>query len=303
MFALLALAALFVLDTTARAQQLWLAQNDNVSYGNLAVGWPAAVMAFRFTAPSNETIVAAQVFTGNAAPAPHTLEVRTHDPLTGLPGALIGGLGSWTTEHVRCWQGAVLAQPAAVNAGQDYWLVWRVTGMFHQHSVSADATPGNVLSEVRISDGNTWHGQATLAAKFRLFRGAAAGQTFAFGTPKPGTHGAPTIGMTGWPALGSPIDLWLDNAVRRQPVLLLLGDPVSAGIPLTIGTLWTTIHQSFLTATVTESSPFVGGVSMTLQIPNDPALSGVVAAFQWGIADPLAADGIAHTAAVGLTVP
>ncbi len=292
----------FLLAAEIPAQQLWFAQNDNTSYGNLAVGWPAAVMAFRFTAPSNGVVGAAQVFTGNAAPAPHTLELRTHDPVTGLPGALLGSPGTWTTVHTRCWQGPTLPSPVALTGGQDYWLVWRVTGMFHQHSVANDATPGNVLTEVRISDGNTWHAQATLAAKFRLFAPYAAGTTFAFGTAKPGTHGDPQIGISGWPALGSPIDLWLDSAVRRQPALLLLGAPVPAGIPLPFGTLWTTSVESFLATTVTESSPFVGGATISLFAPNDPALAGAVAAFQWGIFDPLAADSIAHTAAVALVL-
>ncbi len=299
---LLFAALLCWLNTAGVAQQLWLGQNDDTTYGSLAVGWPAAVMAFRFTAPTSDTVVAAQVFTGNAAPSPHTLELRTHDPLTGLPGALLGNPGTWTTEHTRCWQGAVLAQSAAVTAGQDYWLVWRVTGMFHQHSVSADATPGNVLSEVRISDGATWHGQAMLAAKFRLFTSHATGTAFAFGTAKAGTYGNPQIGLTGWPSIGSTVDVLLENTARRQPALLFLGAPVPPGLPLPFGVSWTTADLSLFTTTVSESSPLVGGISLTLRVPLDPQLAGLAAALQWGILDPLAADGIAHTAAIGVVL-
>ena len=292
------LVAAFALAAATPAQQLFFAQNDNTSYGNLAVGWPAAVLAFRFTAPANATIAAAEVFTGNATPSPHTLEVRTHDLATGLPGMLLGQPGSWTTLHTRCWQGATLAQPAAVTAGQDYWLVWRVTGMFPQHSVSADGNPANVVTEVRVSDGSSWFGQAFLAAKFRLFTPYAAGATVAFGTGKPGQYGEPLIGLSGWPALGSPIDVWLDSAGRRETAVLLLGQPVPAGIVFPFATSWTTAEALLLLQTVTQTSPLNGGLSFSFFVPNLPIASGYPLTFQWAVLDPLAADGISHTSAV-----
>lgn len=300
---LLACALLALLAAPAAAQQLWHAQNDNTTYNNGAVGWPAAVLAFRFTAPTSGLVSAAQVFTGNAAPAPHTLELRAHDGSSGLPGTLLGSPGSWTTLHTRCWQGCALPTAVPLTAGQDYWLVWRVTGMFHQHSVSNDLTPGNVVSEVRVSDGNTWHAQAFLAAKFRLFQPYQAGIATPFGTAKPGTYGDPLIGLSTWPALGSPIDLWLDNAVRRQPALLVLGAPIDPGIPIPgIGITFTTADTSLFVITNTQSSPFTGGATITLSVPNDPGLAFAQVAFQWGVLDPLAADGIAHTAAIGVVL-
>jgi hypothetical protein len=293
----LTLSAMALLAPSAAAQQLWFAQNDDTTYGSFAVGWPASVLGFRFTAPGNATITGAQVFTGNTAPSPHTLELRAHDGITGLPGALLGPAGTWTTLHTRCWQGPTL-QPVALTGGQDYWLVWRVTGMFPQHSVSADSAT-NTLSEVRVSDGNSWHAQATLAAKFRLFSDYPPGFTIQYGTAKPGTYGDPTMGLSGWPAVGNPLDLWLDNCVRRQPAFLLFGSAVFAGIALPIGISWTTVDQAiFIPQTVTQSSPFVGGATLTLMVPNDPWFAGQSVAFQWAILDPVAADGIAHTDAV-----
>lgn len=296
--ALIAIATALAGPRPAGAQQLLLASNDNTSYGSYAVGWPASVIAFRFTAPPGATIAAAQVFTGNTAPSPHTLELRDHDASTGLPGTLLGPAAGWTTFHARCWQGAAFAQPLALTAGQDYWLVWRVTGMFPQHSVSADGNPANVLVETRISDGNTWHAQAFVPGKFRLFAPYAAGSTLAFGTAKPGTHGNPTIGLSGWPAVGSVIDVWLDDAVRRQTAVLLVGQPVGAGIVFPFGTSWTTADVALFTTTVTQTSPFVGGACWSFYVPNVAAAVGFPLTFQWGILDPLALDGIAHTAAV-----
>jgi hypothetical protein len=161
---LIAAIAFVASPSSSRAQQLWHSQNDNNTYGNLAVGWPAAVLGFRFTAPSAATVTAAQVFTGNSTPDLHTLELRVHDPVTGLPGALLGPAGSWNLKHTRSFQGPLFPQPIALQGGQDYWLVWRVLGMVPQHSVAADS-PSNTLSEVRINDGTSWFAVANLAAK------------------------------------------------------------------------------------------------------------------------------------------
>ena len=80
---LIAAIAFVASPSSSRAQQLWHSQNDNNTYGNLAVGWPAAVLGFRFTAPSAATVTAAQVFTGNSTPDLHTLEPAVHDQVTG----------------------------------------------------------------------------------------------------------------------------------------------------------------------------------------------------------------------------
>ena len=285
------------------AQQLALAQNDNLSYGGYAVGWPASVLGFRFTAPSAMTLDAAQVFTGNQAAATHSVEIRTLNTTTGLPDQLVGQPGTWTVIHARCWQGAQFAQPAVLAANTDYFLVWRVQGMFPQHSVCADNFPGNVLSEVRVSDGNTWHAQATLAAKFRLFTPYAAGSVSSFGTGKPGIYGIPTIGISGWPAIGSPIDVWLDNAARVASTappntIMLIGWPVPGGIPFPIGTVWCTGDVLLFVRTWLHTSPLAGALSYSFVVPNTPVAVGLPLTFQFGVLDVAAVDGLSHTGAV-----
>jgi hypothetical protein len=293
----LVLALTLAAATAAPAQQLAFALNDNPSYGSYAVGWPASVIAFRFTA-TVPTVVAAQIFTGNQTPAAHTLEVRTRNLTSGLPDQLVGAPGTWTTTHTRCWQGAVFTQPAALTVGDDYFLVWRVQGMFHQHSVSADTEPSNVLVETRVSDGGTWHGQALLPGKFRLFAPYVAGTTSAYGTGKPGIYGVPTIGLQGWPAVGSPVDVWLGDAVRNQIAVLVLGTPIPAGVPVGFATLYVTPDLLLTMLTKTHTNPLVGGISYTLVVPNTPAAVGFPLSFQWGAFDVAAADGFSHTAAV-----
>lgn len=293
----LALAALLLATGSLPAQQLLDARNDNPSYGSYAVGWPSNVIAFRFTAPANTTLAAAQVFTGNQAPATHSLEIRTRDAITGLPSALVGLPGAWTTSHARCWQGATFAQGAPLQAGQDYFLVWRVQGMFPQHSVSADTEPANVLVETRYSDGNTWHATGQVPAKFRLFVAYAAGPISAYGTGKPGQYGNPTIGVSGWPALGTPIDVWLDDAARNVLAVLVLGVPIPGGVSVGFADVFVTPDVLVALVTKSHTSPFVGGANFSLYVPNDPTWVGFPLSFQWGVFDPLAVDGFAHSSA------
>src|SRR5690606_13993112 len=120
----LARAAVVAVPSMLHAQQLAAAVNDNPSYSNNAVGWPASVLAFRFTA-TMPVVDAAQVFTGNQPPALHTVEIRTRNATTGLPDQLVGQPGQWSTTHTRCFQGAAFAQPANLIVGDDYFLVWR----------------------------------------------------------------------------------------------------------------------------------------------------------------------------------
>ncbi len=294
---MLAVRALLVVFAAALpAQQLAFARNDNPSYGSYAVGWPVSVVGFRFTA-TVPVLAAAQVFTGNQPPALHTLEIRTRNTTTGLPDQLVGSPGQWSTTHTRCFQGAAFAQPAVLTVGADYFLVWRVQGMFHQHSVSADTEPANVPVEVRVSDGNSWHAQASLPAKFRLFAPYAAGTTLTYGTGKAGQYGVPTIGLHGWPARGSPIDVWLGSAARNVPAALVVGTPIPGGLPLGIADLWVTMDVLVNVTTKSQQNPTSGGLGYTVFVPNVPSAVGFPLSFQWGVIDPLAVDGLSHSGA------
>ncbi|MCB9877811.1 MAG: hypothetical protein H6835_09440 [Planctomycetes bacterium] len=296
----LALAAAFAAlppSAALRAQQFAFSVNDNPSYSNNAVGWPASVLAFRFTA-TVPVVSAAQVFTGNQPPALHTVEIRTRNTTTGLPDLLVGQPGQWSTTHTRSFQGAEFAQPANLIVGDDYFLVWRVTGMFHQHSVSDPNEPSNVPVEVRVSDGATWHAQTTLPAKFRLFAPYQTGFTFAYGAGKPGIYGEPSIGVHGWPSLASPLDVWLDDAARNAVAVLVLGAPIPTGVPLGFADLYVTPDLLLAFVTKTQTSPLTGGFAYTLWVPDQPSAIGLPISFQWGVFDAAAADGFSHTGAV-----
>jgi hypothetical protein len=279
------------------AQQLVLALNDNPSYGGYAVGFPATTIAFRFTANA-AVVAAAQVFTGNQPPATHTVEIRTRNATTGLPDQLVGQPGIWSTTHTRCWQGAIFAQPATLTINQDYFLVWRVTGMFHQHSLSADTEPSNVLIEVRTGDGIGWQGLGLLPGKFRLFAPYVPGTTSSYGTGKAGQYGVPQIGLHGWPAIGGVVDVWLDSAARNVPAVLVLGVPIPPGVPLGFATVWVTPDVLLTLITKTQTNPLNGGVCHSLFVPNTPSAIGFPLSFQWGVLDAMALDGFSHSGAV-----
>jgi hypothetical protein len=293
-FAVAAVAAFALAAASLPAQQLALAQNDNTTYTNLAVGWPASTLAFRFTA-NEAQYAAAQVFTGNQPPAAHTLEIRTRNPITGAPDQLVGQPGTWQTLHTRSWQGATFAQPANVTIGQDYFLVWRVTGMFHQHSVSSSTEPTNVNVEVQVGDGTNWNNVSQLPGKFRLFRAYTPGTTTTYGTGKAGQYGVPTIALSGWPAVGSPIDVLLDGASRLTPALLVVGTPIPPGVPLGWITVWATPEVLVSLTTRAQNNPTSGGCDHTFFVPNTAAAIGFPLSFQYAIFDPQAAAGLSHT--------
>jgi len=291
-------AVLPALAAAAPAQQLSLAINDGPSYASTTTG--GRDYAFRFTANA-PILVAAQVFTGDTQPHPHTLTIYSRHPTTGLPDQPISLPAQWTVASARCWQGATFPAPVPLSIGVDYFLFWRAG--FSQHSL-APYDPSNPpqLVEMHQSIGSLWLFAANAPAKFRLFVPYSAGPTSAYGTGKAGEHGVPTIGLHGWPALGSPIDVWLGDAARQVPAVLVLGTPIPGGVPLGFANLFVTPDVLLVLPTETnfpELGPLLtGGASTTVAVPNMPSAVGFPLSFQWGVFDPLALDGFSHTSAM-----
>jgi hypothetical protein len=123
----------------------------------------------------------------------------------------------------------------------------------------------------------------------------ASPTTTTYGAGTAGQYGAPTIALSGWPALGSPIDVLLDGAARLTPAVLVIGTPIPTGVPLGWVTAWTTPDVLLTVTTRAQSNPTSGGWCQTFFVPNTPAAVGFPLSFQYGVFDPLAADGFSHT--------
>ena len=68
--------------------------------------------------------------------------------------------------------------------------------------------------------------------------------------------------------------MWLDDAARNVPAVLVVGTPIPSGVPLGFATVWVTPDLLLTLQTRTHTSPLVGAVSHTLAVPNTPAAIG-----------------------------
>ncbi|MBL8899074.1 MAG: hypothetical protein JNM84_15650 [Planctomycetes bacterium] len=294
-------AALFAaaLAAPASAQRLAYAVNDDgLLNGSLALGWPVAQAAMKGVAPRALQVTAAQVITGESSGAMH-LEIWTHDPALNRPGTSLGATASWNLTRVNCWQGASFAQPVALAAGQEFWLVWWTT-MFCQASFSS--APANVDYCYSADGGFTWQQSApgvnyTQACKYRLYEAGNVGTTQLYGAGKPGTGGlVPAIGVCGFPAIGNPLDVTLDLAARRAPAILLVGSQWNAPLGPAGTLLVIPVGQiPVTTGSIFSPAPLSGAATLSFAVPFDPTLRGAPVALQWWILDAGAVESLAHS--------
>jgi hypothetical protein len=76
-----------------------------------------------------------------------------------------------------------------------------------------------------------------------------------------------------------------------------MGLPIPGGAALPFATLFVTGDAVLVLQAVSHTSPLMGGASFTFAVPNLPAAAGFPLTFQWGVLDPIAADGLSHSAA------
>ena len=161
-------------------------------------------LAYRFTPTTSLVLAAAKLFTGNVAltnQGAMTLEVWDENVVTGLPGTRLVG-GTWQVQNSLGvgWQGASFDGLAPVNAGVNYWLVWREPG----GSRLPYEAGGTTVPVARLVGGNWVLQAAQQPLKWRGFCSLpdeAGTVTLGFGCaastgriPSSFTNHAPTIG-------------------------------------------------------------------------------------------------------------
>lgn len=290
--------------------------NNNITTSLSAAGFsgPNAV-AYRFTATSSQVLMAAQILTESAFATSggyQTLEVWD-DSGAGLPAARLGG-GTWQSQvaYGVAWQGASFDQLVALQAGFDYWLVWREGG-----ANRLPYEPGGVPTPFARWNGSSWILQAAQQpVKFRGFCSLLAGagvQAVGFGCqssagrfPAQFTNYAPTLGngnfqfeATGFPA--------------GSVGLVVLGtDPLWVSLPIPGAPVGCELHTDLLAyagcsvGSGTQQASHQNGASghtlLDLPIPANPALTGMVIGSQFAVLDPGSADPLPFVFSNGLRI-
>ncbi len=108
---------------------------------------------------------------------------------------------------------------------------------------------------------------------------------------------APKLHGTGYPALGTTINLTISNGASFAPCVLLIGF-APASLPILGGTL--NVAPPFL-STMLPLGP-MGDISLLIALPNDPSLTGFSAYMQGLVLDQAAIHGVSMTQGLKLTI-
>lgn len=220
-FALLAFATVPLAAQSPAA----IAQSDfdNPTYNSaVSMGGPNLLVGIRLTAAASYTATRLEVFTGNQR-GTNTLAIWSHDPNNNQPLAPLGQ-GSWTMSAIVGWQGANLATPVPLTAGQTFWLVWGpINGA---QSSTAGTGAGAQPYRGSFDGGLSWNGPfQSQQWKLRIWTGTA-GHYEAFGSGcSGGSRTTPELGWDGVPnLLGGGNTVLLDRAPANDFALLTVGD-------------------------------------------------------------------------------
>ncbi|HEX5054201.1 MAG TPA: hypothetical protein VFZ65_20650 [Planctomycetota bacterium] len=300
MHRLLLAAALLLPPLTAQAQ-IAHADFDNLIYDDgQSMGGPNLLLAIRTQAPASFVATRVEVFTGERTGL-NTIALWSHDAANNQPLAPLGA-GTWQMGQLNGWQGAPLAAPVALTAGQDIWVVWGCQDS-SQASIQGSG-PGAQPYRGSFNGGASWNGPyQSLQWKFRIWSGPA-GHYESYGAGCNGTAGVPRLGWAGLPLAGASFDLLLDRAVANTISLLTLGDSDTNanGLPLPfslqpLGAPGCSLLSSS-TVTVASLVDAAGQAALTVSLPPDPSLVGFRFYDQWFCFD-AAANAFGFTASNG----
>jgi hypothetical protein len=288
--ATLAISPLLAQATVAHANFDTLVYDDGQSMGG-----PNLWLGLKTTLPTAFVATRIEVFTGERA-GTNTIALWSHDAVNNRPLAPLGS-GAWQMGITNSWQGAPLATPVPLAAGQTVWVVWSCQ---NGSQSSIEGSGGGAQYRGSFDGGTTWTGPFSgVQWKFRIWSGPA-GHYQSFGAGCNGGAGVPRLSWFGLPMAGSSFDVQLDRAMASNVALLVIGDSNTTynGLPLPFNlaplgapacSLLTSVTATF--ATPTDAT---GAAVLTLAIPANPALAGFLFWNQWACLD-LAANTFGFT--------
>jgi hypothetical protein len=263
--------------------------NNNVYAPLTSMGGPNLLLGIRTLAPAAYVATRIEVFTGNAS-GQNSIAIWADDAANNQPLAPVGQ-GTWMMARTRGWQGANLAQPVTLAAGQTFWVVWgAINGS--QASIQALSGPGAQVYRGSFDGGATWNGPWQQDQwKFRIYCGSP-GHYEVFGAGCAGTtRSTPVLGFDGIPNLGGSMGILLENAVPNDFALLIVGDSTTNSngtpLPFDLGPLGAPgcLIQASLGATMFTPTDPAGGAVSTLSFPPNVSLFGFQFYDQWFVHD------------------
>jgi hypothetical protein len=243
------------------------------------------------------------------------VEIRTTDPATGLPSAVVLGTGNYVDANigggvmifpVGGWHGVTFPAPVILSDAVPYWITFRVgppvdTLISNPESfLAVDIIPSQPTPYTTRTNGSqTW--QPVLADKFFKIRVMSTDCTVtgpvASATPFGFGCGGASLTTFGTSALGSPSFGIRVQSAPGVPAAVFLGMPAPRG-----GIQLTTSCHLYLEPLTLAPAPILSGMTntagvlqLTASIPLDPGLLGAQLTIQAAAFVPNGPVGIGQT--------
>jgi len=309
---------LLALAAALPAQQICDGYNHQTNAGTGLVINQGTEQGMLYVVPANAPFMVDQVqlrFISGAtptgpisiAPARGTIRLETADPVTSLPSGTVLASGTFNPNNGTIisigstWDGPTFA-PTPLPAGQLIWVIYTTAPFTGSANLGVQNGGPDIVPSTQNS-GAGW-GPLTLAQQFKIrFRSANCnppGTAPTWLTIGAGCYGSnsliPTLTPSAPPALGSTVNLSVDNGIGGADAHLFFSLGASSGGPITLPNgcpLWLE-PTSFLTFVQSGANPLLqvpinslGSAMFSISVPMDIGLIGVGIGLQAALDDPV----------------